>query len=100
MSPSETSITDNKLLLHTRAHLHDHGGVPDVHGELIRVPAEVGGAGVWVNRAQHAEPVQGDTDISIQLQDVVVLVKDGDWHEGKWNINQVSHAEAMTTSCS
>lgn len=51
MSPSETSISDNK------AHLHDHGGVPDVHGELIRVPAQVRGASVWVNGAQHAEPV-------------------------------------------
>lgn len=41
----------------TWAHLHDQGGVPDVHGELVCVPAQVRRASVWVNWAQHAKPV-------------------------------------------
>lgn len=37
-------------------HLHYHGGVPDVHGELVCVPAQVRRTCVGVHRAQHAKP--------------------------------------------
>ena len=39
----------------SRWHLHDQGGILDVHWELVGVPAEVRGASVGVNGAQHAQ---------------------------------------------
>ena len=37
-------------------YLHDHGAVLDVHGELVRVPAQIGGPCVGVDGAQEIVP--------------------------------------------
>lgn len=59
--------------LKKRAHLHDQGGVPDVHGELVCVPAQVRRARVGVNWAQHAKPVHHQAATTRKIRNNVTV---------------------------
>lgn len=52
------SVTETPSRRPVSAYLHDQGGVPDVHGELIRVPPQVRGARVCINWTQQAKSVK------------------------------------------